>query len=77
VPLPDGRILLATAGADEVVRLWDPATLTLAGELPGHFGSIQAACPVPLPDGRTLLATADDGTLCVWHPSDPVGRREA
>ena len=32
VPLPDGRMLLASASGDETVRLWDPATGTPVGD---------------------------------------------
>jgi WD40 repeat protein len=33
VPLPDGRVLLATGGADCTVRLWDPATRAAIDQL--------------------------------------------
>jgi WD40 repeat protein len=66
VPLSDGRILLATAGHEEV-RLWDPVTATPAGELTGHTGRVNGLAAMPLPDRRTLLATAgDDRAVLVW-----------
>ena len=41
VPLPDGRVLLATGSHDRTVRLWDPATGTPAGQpLTGHTDSV-------------------------------------
>jgi WD40 repeat protein len=71
VPLPDGRILLATGSADRTVRLWDPTTGTPVGDpLTGHTGGVRAVAAVPLPDGRTLLATgSDDRTVRLWDPT--------
>jgi dipeptidyl aminopeptidase/acylaminoacyl peptidase len=59
---PDGKIL-ATAGADGIVRLWDPQT--------GQSLSRTAEAP-PLrflefaPDGRTLLASERTGHFRLW-----------
>jgi WD40 repeat protein len=58
VPLPGGRTLLATAGHDRTVRLWDPQRGTPVVELlRSATGFVDAILAVPLPDGRTLLAT--------------------
>jgi WD40 repeat protein len=71
VPLPDGRVLLATGSHDDTVRLWDPATGTQVGDpLTGHTSEVIAVAAVPLPDGRTLLATGSrDRTVRLWDPA--------
>src|ERR671916_490364 len=80
---PDGRMLLASAGDDATVRIWDPATGHPVGEpLTGHTGAVGGVCPLPgwdragRPDGRTLLASAGvDAAVRIWDPvtGHPVG----
>jgi len=63
---PDGR-LLASAGADGMVRLWDPATGGQVRELTGHTGGVLAVAFAP--DGRLLASAGADGTVRLWDPA--------
>ncbi len=67
----DGK-QLATAGEDEVVRLWGMADGRRRLTLRGHAGRVNAVCFSP-DDGRLASAGAD-GTVRLW---DLDGEREA
>jgi WD40 repeat protein len=58
--------LLASAGVDHVVRLWDPATGKQKRRLVGHLGMIDALAFAP--DGKVLVTVARDLTLRSWDP---------
>jgi hypothetical protein len=60
---PDGKVI-ATAGWDGVVRLWDPATGKERRRLVGHgFGVFSVAFS---PDGQALASGGRDHTIRVW-----------
>jgi hypothetical protein len=64
---PDGK-LLATAGCDGLVRLWDAATRRQVGELRG-------ADPIAFsPDGRELVSRVEEGTLALRKVADAIRR---
>src|ERR1700735_2088682 len=48
--------LLASAGEDMLVRVWDPLARELLWELDGHTGSVFHVTFGRCPDGRLLLA---------------------
>ena len=60
---PDGR-LLATAGSDRTVELWEADRGLLIRTLEGHAGEVRSA--VFSADGSRLLSASDDGTVRVW-----------
>jgi WD40 repeat protein len=76
------RTVLATAGQDGTVRMWDPVTGGPLGKpMTGHNGPVLAVCTVRNPDFRRSGAAAhfiasagQDGTVRVW---DPVSQTEA
>jgi WD40 repeat protein len=65
---PDGK-LLATAGFDNLVKLWDFAA---GGKeirtLTGHVGPVYSVAFHP--DGKTLVSSSDDKTIRLWNVAD-------
>lgn len=64
---PDGAVL-AGAGADGTVRLWNPATGRPHREpLTGHTDAVNAVAFSP--DGTLLVSAGADGTTLLWDPA--------
>jgi WD40 repeat protein len=68
---PDGK-LLASAGQDSAVRLWDVSTPQRA-PLQGHTGTVRSA--VYSPDGTTLATGSYDRTVRLWDAT--TGQEQA
>ncbi|WP_189874851.1 TIR domain-containing protein [Streptomyces bluensis] len=63
------RPLLATAGDDRTVRLWDAHTGRETAALTGHTGRVLAMAFSP--DGSLLASGGEDGTVRLWNvPAD-------
>lgn len=63
------RPLLATAGDDRTVRLWDVRTGRESVALTGHTGRVLAVAFSP--DGSLLASGGEDGTVRLWNvPAD-------
>ena len=60
---PDGKSL-ATASADNTVKLWDATTWKSTATLKGH--SDYVACVAFAPDGKSLVTGSYDHTAIVW-----------
>ena len=59
---------LATAGSDNLIRLWDVTTREETGCLRGHTGSVAALeC-----QGKVLVSAGYDTTVRVWEVADQV-----
>jgi WD40 repeat protein len=63
---PDGKIL-ASGGADNRIRLWDPDTGKEVGFLEGHTDSVN--CVAFSADGKWLASGSQDKELILWDVS--------
>jgi len=60
---PDGSVL-ASAGEDHTIWLWDAATGKERVPVTGHRGSVAAALS---PDGKVIATVGQDGGLWLWE----------
>src|SRR5262249_29466696 len=74
---PDGKTL-ATAGFDNLVKLWDYDSTKLEIKerlkLPGHTAAVY--CVTFNKDGSLLASSSHDKTIRLWSPSDGKMLRE-
>lgn len=61
---PDNR-LLAAAGQDGIIRLFDGHTLKLTASI--DSGQIEVNGLAFSPDSQTLASAGDDGSVCLWE----------
>jgi WD40 repeat protein len=64
---PDGKVL-ASAGNDKTIRLWDLATARPLHTLAGHTGEV--LCLAFSPDGQFLASASGDRTVKLWEVAD-------
>ncbi len=63
-----GRTVLASAGNDGSIRLWNPDTGEAVGVLEAHAGAVRALCPLPTKQGLLLASAGNDGAIRLWNP---------
>jgi len=60
----DGQ-LLASAGYDNCIRIWDASSGRPVARMTGHTSWVRAVCFSP--DGKLVASAGDDGTMRIWE----------
>ncbi|MFC3987137.1 WD40 repeat domain-containing protein [Actinoplanes siamensis] len=68
----DGRHLLASAGEEGTVRLWDPLTNQTVRVIACHDDCIRGVCAVEAAGGTYLATASHDGTIGIWDPRSGI-----
>jgi WD40 repeat protein/DNA-binding SARP family transcriptional activator len=63
-----GQQLLASAGTDGTVRIWDPQTGEQRTMIEGHHSGANSVCPVTVTGQQLLASASGDGTIRIWDP---------
>ncbi|MGW0865640.1 trypsin-like peptidase domain-containing protein [Streptomyces sp. NPDC002611] len=64
----EGQELLASAGGDRTLRIWDPILGEAVHVMEGHSDEIRSIVPVRLGTVESLATTGRDGTIRFWDP---------
>lgn len=64
-----GQHLLASAGGDRTVRIWDPVLCEVIHVLEGHTDEVRAITKVRLGELDSLATAGRDGTIRFWDPA--------
>ena len=62
-------VLLASAGYDGQIRIWEPETGKVVATLKGGERWVRSVAWSP--NGRSLLAGSEDGTIRIWDLPPP------
>lgn len=65
VALHPNKQLIAYAGVNQTITLWDRTTATVSRQLAGHTGRVNSL--EFNQDGTQLLSASSDGTVCLWQ----------
>jgi WD40 repeat protein len=66
---PDHRLIAFSEKDRKTIDIWEVASGTKRGELPGHAGAV--ADLAFSPDGRLLASSSEDTTILIWDVNRP------